>query len=304
MISIEHLKSVISRQLQLNEKKNLFSTSAVSLHFTKEMNEVLAELQCHYPITALQQEELLTFLVVSFEHQLYNTNQYIHFQADDLHNIRSIYLQFLHDLISKKLPLKQIEANHYQRIKQFIKTTNPSIALVNTNSQYYAKQPVCSEYSALFQMQLLNLDITALKEPILDIGCGEHGYLVKYLRSFGKEAYGIDRMPLSLPFLQKANWLEFPYQTKKWGTILSNLAFSSHCIAHQQDAIAASYITTYKAILDALQDEGSFIYAPALPLIESYLPASTYSVIHHYLQEQFYATRIIKHRKRKEGLPN
>ena len=301
MTTVVHLKDAIMRQMQFNDNKNLFSTSPVPFHFTAEMQMLLSQLRLHSKLSSAQQEELLAFLVTSCEQQFYRSNQYTHFQFSDLLQMRNVYREVLREVLSMKLSISELEQHHYLRLRQFLQHTNPALVILNTNASYYAKQPACSEYSAAFQIQLLQLDLVSLKEPILDIGCGEHGYLVQYLRSIGKEAYGIDRMPASLPYISKANWLEYSYQEQHWGTVLSNLAFSSHFIAHEQDDIAMMYAKTYKAILDSLQNGGSFLYAPSLPMLEQYLPKDQYQVRYKAIQDKFYASVITK--KLHKGIP-
>ena len=300
MTTTAHLKDAIMRQMQFNDKKNLFSTTFVPFHFTAELQTFLSQLRLQPWLIFSQQEELLSFLVTSCEQQFYHVNQYTHFQSSDLLQIKNIYRMLLQEVLSTKLSISELERHHYRRLRQFLKHTNPALVILNTNASYYAQQPVCSEYSAAFQIQLLQLDLTTLKEPILDIGCGEHGHLVQYLRTLGKEAYGIDRMPLPLPYLSKANWLEYKYQKQHWGTVLSNLAFSSHFIAHEQDDITMMYAKTYKTILDSLQVGGSFLYAPSLPMLEQYLPEDQYQIKHQAIPNKFHATIITK--KHQKGV--
>lgn len=301
MTTATDLKNAIMRQMQFNDKKNLFSTTHVPFHFTAELQIFLAQLRLNPWLVSSRQEELLSFLVTSCEQQFYRVNQYTHFQSSDLLQMKNVYRELLREVLSTKLSISALEQHHYLRLRQFLKHTNPALVILNTNASYYAQQPVCSEYSAAFQIQLLQLDLASLKEPILDIGCGEHGYLVQYLRALGKEAYGIDRMPASLPYISKANWLEYSYQEQRWGTVLSNLAFSSHFIAHEQDDIAMMYAKTYKAILDSLQNGGSFLYAPSLPMLEQYLPEDQYQVEHQAIQNRFHASVITK--KLHKGIP-
>ena len=71
-----------------------------------------------------------------------------------------------------------------------------------------------------------------LMEPILDVGCGKKGLLVKYLSYQGFSIVGIDRFSFTESNLFTADWLEYEYGNNHWGTIISNLGFSNHFIHH------------------------------------------------------------------------
>jgi 2-polyprenyl-3-methyl-5-hydroxy-6-metoxy-1,4-benzoquinol methylase len=43
------------------------------------------------------------------------------------------------------------------------------------------------------QLDILQINIKQLMQPILDIGCGTKGHLVIYFEHQGLEVYGIDR---------------------------------------------------------------------------------------------------------------
>ena len=145
--------------------------------------------------------------------------------------------------------------------------------------QFIFKEPVCREYSSSLQLEMLAVDETQLKEPILDIGCGQNGHLVNYLRKKGHAAFGVDRACPSSRNFENADWLNLDLQENHWGSILSHMAFSNHFLFHHvyKHGQPGQYAKQFMKILSALKAGGSFYYTPGLPFIESLLPNSQYT---------------------------
>ena len=55
------------------------------------------------------------------------------------------------------------------------------------------REVTAGRYSPELQLAVLGLSIDAMREPILDVGCGEEAALVRFLRNAKKRASGIDR---------------------------------------------------------------------------------------------------------------
>ena len=148
------------------------------------------------------------------------------------------------------------------------------------NGNEYLSPVACSEYSPALQIEILQIDIEHLMQPVLDIGCGIKGHLVHYLKNQGIEVYGIDRFKFPGSNLISADWLEYDYGKEKWGTIVSNLGFSNHFHHHhlRADGNYIVYGKTYMNILHALKSGGCFHYAPDLPFIEKYLDTNQFSI--------------------------
>jgi hypothetical protein len=140
--------------------------------------------------------------------------------------------------------------------------------------------PVCHEYSAELQLSILGIDLKTVKEPVLDLGCGRSGLLVRYLNTLGIETFGIDRDVKTFPFLIQADWMDFPDEKNRWGTILSHMAFSNHFMFqhHYRYGHPEQFAHLYMRILNSLQSGGSFYYSPGLPFIERFLPSDRYQV--------------------------
>lgn len=159
------------------------------------------------------------------------------------------------------------------------------------------QQVPCAEYSASLQVELLNISLDKLQEPILDIGSGKKGALVSHLREKGFEAYGIDRFSSSSPGCSIADWLEFEYKSGYWGTILSHLGFSNHFRHHhlRSDGDYIVYARKFMEILHSLKPGGTFHYAPGLTFIEEYLNREEYQVTNMMVKEPgLYTTQVMK----------
>ena len=131
-------------------------------------------------------------------------------------------------------------------------------------------------YSPELQLAVLGLRIDALREPILDVGCGEGAALVRALRDAGKDAHGIDRW-MDPP----TDWLTYDYGTSRWGTIVSHLGFSLHFMHQEMKSsdLAFEYARAYMRIVRSLAPGGTFAYVPGLPFIEAMLPAAELRVV-------------------------
>ncbi len=146
---------------------------------------------------------------------------------------------------------------------------------------------VSEQYSVEMQSEVLHVDLAALLDPVLDLGCGQDAGLVTWLRQRKANAIGVDRFVDSVPGCLKADWLELPYLPNQFGTVLAHLSFSLHFL-HQHlrpDGEASAYARAYMAILGSLRSSGRFIYAPGLPFIEQLLPAERYKIAKHPIRQ-------------------
>lgn len=141
---------------------------------------------------------------------------------------------------------------------------------------------ICSQYSAQLQLEILGVsEPKNLITPVLDIGCGEDGTLVKYLSRLDLEVYGIDKNAEPITNINNTDWFDMNFELESWGTIISHMAFSLHFINHHLriDGDPAKFASFYMRILNALKIGGRFIYAPGLPFIEKFLPPSRFIII-------------------------
>lgn len=128
----------------------------------------------------------------------------------------------------------------------------------------------CAQYSPSLQLRVLGLSPAALREPILDVGCGEDASLARALAAEGLDVYGFDRHG---PEGSRGDWLNFEYGAERWGCVISHLGFSLHFLhEHLRGSEAAiQYARAYMRILGSLKPDGEFAYAPSVPFFERLL---------------------------------
>ncbi len=176
---------------------------------------------------------------------------------------------------------------HFFSLRAFLGSTSDAPLLAVSG-------PVpCREYTPALQLEMLGVTPDELAEPVLDLGCGKRGKLVRYLRSRGIEAYGVDRFASSAPYLAATDWLRMPFRPAKWGTILSHMSFSNHFVHHhlRRDGDSEAYARKYMEMLRVLKPGGVFICTPALPSIEQHLPGERFRVDRHGLA--VHVTRVL-----------
>jgi hypothetical protein len=199
--------------------------------------------------------------------RIYAVNQYIQVDARARKALAEIYAQSWRDLIGTPDVESVLRKRHYPRIKAWLGTLYPETMRDALASSPTIGRVPCGEYSADLQVRLLRLELSTIKEPVLDIGCGREACLVTHLRSRKIEAYGIDRrIGRESRFVTEADWFDFSFLPDHWGTIVSNISFTNHLVyALKYEAEKVErYTETYAQMLDSLAAGGSFIYAPSV----------------------------------------
>jgi len=294
---IKIVKENSVKQFTDSKNKNIFCQSGKILSFSESAkNNIKLMRQYKDSISDSDKEYLISFLVHGLVYNLTSVNQYYNFSKKDYQKIKILYLTLYDEIINSNLTDLELEDNHFTRIQEFIKTTNPSIYKQNLNNNYSVLKAVCAEYSAEFQIDLLGIEINKIEQPVLDIGCGKAGSLVNFFISKNIKTFGIDRAVKNNANFLKTNWLEYNYGLEKWGTVISNISFSSHFLNHflSNDNFVNDYSHTYINILKSLKKGGKFIYAPSLIMIENLLDTSLYEIIRENIDNIFCKTIIIK----------
>lgn len=275
--------------------KNIFCTIGNNVLFSDATNIFLKDKRSELSSLTYQQKTyIIQYLADEFVKTFCSSNQYMNFYKEDYSKIVHLYALLFDDLNNFCLNTDEIQNRHYSRIQDLIKTTNHFIYEINCNCQKEVSKTACFEYSPEFQLELLEIVPSQLAEPILDIGCGQHGYLVSFLCDIGLEAYGIDRFNENCRKIKCVNWLEYDYGVKEWGTIISNLSFSNHFLNNflRNDGDHVRYTETYMRILSSLKLNGVWIYAPSVPFIENLLPKDKYRVVRTNINSDFSKTKI------------
>jgi len=273
---MKKIQDSIENQLAFNAGKNLFHEEAISsLAFTPE---TLAVIERFGEIDITTENLLIDYLTSRVLQEFCRVNQYYSFDKQNRKDLRDIYINLFSAIRNPETTRKLTARNHYSNLKKWLLKANAFAEKIYIPKDKLVKPLACHEYSAELQIEILQIDIDKIASPVLDIGCGKQGNLVKYFRANGIEAYGCDRFAEESPFLNCLDWFEFEYGKNKWGTISSNLGFSNHFNHHhlRNDGHFIEYAKTYMDILNSLKIGGSFHYAPGLPFIEKYLDRSKF----------------------------
>ncbi len=224
-------------------------------------------------------------------------NQYYTFDSHAHLSLRNIYTELLANIKSKKDLIDSISNNHYEKLRNWLLQTNSFSEMIYNSKGEMIEPVACAEYSAELQINVLQINMELLIEPVLDIGCGKQGSLVHFLRQKGIETYGFDRFAQKSSFISISDWFEFNFECNKWGTIISNLGFSNHFQHHhfRNNGNFVGYAKKYMEILNSLKIGGNFHYAPDLPFIEKFLDKEKYLITKYNIENlHFYSTKITK----------
>jgi hypothetical protein len=295
-------KECIDRQMASNRGINLFSEDFSGLlHFSDEMIRLM--LDAKNPDPELR-DEICEYLVDKALLEFCRVNQFYTFNEKTRRDLKLIYSGLIDAIDRKHTGLDGKVAagllrEHHQNLRDWLVVSNPFAQKMYESGPEKANPVPCSEYSGIFQLQILSIDLNHLKEPLLDIGCGSGGNLVTYLREQGFDARGFDRFAEEKPYLEKNDWFGFDFGKSKWGTLVSNLAFSHHFRHHhfREDGNYTDYARKYIEILDSLIPGGSFYYAPDLPFIEEFLDPDRFLKQNYDLGDQGFRSSVIKRLK-------
>ncbi|MBK7215482.1 MAG: class I SAM-dependent methyltransferase [Bacteroidales bacterium] len=284
----------IDKQFRHNKGKNLFYDGVLnSLGFIPETLDAIEGIDL---IDKESEELLINYLTDRAIREFCAINQYFSFDQQAHKQLRALYSELFSTVKMKKLPVESIARKHYENLIIWLQNTNSFAVDIYESKGESIDSVACSEYSPELQMEILQLDLDQIMEPVLDIGCGVKAGLVLYLRSQGIEAFGIDRFAEEDTMLQKSDWLDFRYEKDSWGTICSNLGFSNHFHHHhlRQDGSFIDYARKYMEILASLKPGGSFHYAPDLPFVEQFLDNGKYLLSRQSIREFEFKSTVIK----------
>ncbi|MDN5388454.1 MULTISPECIES: class I SAM-dependent methyltransferase [Bacillus] len=309
MLTLTDFKDVIEQQVRHNQSQSLFyefANGRLALSPSKETTDFLKR-RSHDIVKFLQQTheagtlQLLANDMSDQTIQLFiKVNQYLDFSRQDYRRLQKMYSDLLkrvylmgkQEEISNQ-DIEQLFSSHYKNLQTFLLDSNGEeiFKKYKENPNVFAVE--CSEYTSDLQMRLFNINLSAIKTPLLDIGCGQQASLVRFLRKNAVESYGIDRNVENIAGLHKANWFEYKFTPNTWGTIISHMAFSNHFIHHhlRLDGDYKKYAEKYMEILKSLKLGGSFIYAPSLPFIEQVILHADRNFIVKNMQ---HATKVIR----------
>jgi hypothetical protein len=298
----QQIISSINHQFRYNDQKNLFyfgrediiKLAPETINFIdSNRNELIAYFE-NGNLT-----KIINYLTDKVIELFFRSNQYLNFNSGEKNNLRNIYNIYLYELfhcLKNNLSIEAVVHSHFDRLVGWLKNTNPFIEAINSPDMPAIPEIVCAEYSKELQMNVLSIDVNNIMEPILDIGCGESGTIVTFLRSLKKEAFGIDRLiPPNESYFTKSDWFEYELKSDYWGTIICNMSFTNHFVSHhlRSDCDAYLYAEKYMEILNAIKTGGKFHYAPGLPFIETYLPHDKFRVDNRFIDGNIKISRTV-----------
>lgn len=290
---VKKLKEYINLQIDTNQSKNLFHKN-----FPEMMSVPLLPFEIIQNSKTIADDELQLLIDYTMEKVLQEfcrVNQYFSFSKNDLVVLKTMYQNLYRNIKEKEISADDIFKHHFVKLKQWLEKTNPFAGKMYRQHEAVLEAVACSEYNSELQKEILVLKDIELLEPVLDIGCGKNGSLVKSLIADHIEAYGIDRFSNTSPCFEKADWLTYDYGFKKWGTVVSNLGFSNHFAHHhlRKDGDIIRYAQKYMDILRSLKTGGCFCYAPDLPFIEKYLDGKEFSITKYDIVDVPFKTTVI-----------
>lgn len=291
---MDSFRENIDKQLAFNRDKNILLDHLEIFQFAQETVNAISKTD---QLEANAIPFLFDYATDKAIEEFCRVNQYYSFNAKAKRDLRQIYADLFASFQAKTASVDNISENHYKKLKQWIQETNPFAERIYKNFDEKLTPVACSEYSPDLQIDVLQIDLAHLMQPVLDIGCGSQGKLVHYLKDQGIEVVGIDRFKFSTPDLITVDWLEYDYGKEKWGTIVSNLGFSNHFNHHhlREDGNYIAYGKTFMHILHGLKVGGCFHYAPDLPFIEKYVDLNQFAIKKYEMNEyDFNTTRIQK----------
>lgn len=299
MFTFTDFQDAIKHQLLHNRNKSLFYESAegkLILNPSKETMGLFLRKAADIAtfIQSAKQagtwEHLLKYLADQSIQLFLEVNQYLDFNRDDVRKLQDIYRDLLKRICSlghqeniSERDLDGLFTRHYKNLQTFLLESNGTEIFKKYRENADLLEIKCAEYSPDFQLKILNVHLKMMKPPVLDVGCGSKASFVHFLRDKGIEAFGVDRNVEPKDYLFKMGWLECPFETYTWGTVISHMAFSNHFIHHhlKSDGNAEIYAGKYMEIL----------HAPGLPFIEEVLISSNKSFV---VEAHEYSTQITR----------
>lgn len=302
------LAAQVIRRYQANARKSMLDVYEVDRCFTSLENDNLEFVYANREevIAILSNSEyaldLARVFVRSSLEFTFNNNQFVDMDSTEKDRLFSLYREYLDGMKTILLHSREysvFEENFSSLVKEHFKNLSKNISrFFERESErclqenIILKQVVCSEYSPNFQLKLLGLTVSDLKQPVLDLGCGKNGTLVKYLLGLGIKSIGVDRLVAEEAGLKEVDWFDIDFKPETWGTIISHMAFSNHFLFHHRyiHGKPGQYARLYMKILRSLKPGGCFVYSPALPFIEKLLPSDQYSVSKQVISTNFDGT--------------
>jgi hypothetical protein len=227
---MQPIKISIKRQLDANKTINLLFENAKQIMdiepgFLAALEELLISDEKPETLRA----ELVSFTAHELVKRLRSVNPYLRINSKQIEKLEKIYGRTWQKIVQTgdiKTTLKEF---HYPTLSAWLASLYPEKFHQALQRSATVSPVTYGEYSAELQVMVLGIDVTRIKQPVMDIGCGSQANLVRHLRSRSIEAYGIDRcLEVHESYLEQVDWFEYQFEPGKWGTVVSNMSFTNH----------------------------------------------------------------------------
>lgn len=205
---MESFEKIIDRQIEFNQGKNIFYGNLDFFQFSNETVKTVSKVN---GLPHKTKQFLIEYSVDKAIEEFSRVNQYYSFNSKSTKGLREIYTDLLNNIQAKEESIENISNKHYRKLKQWLLENNPFAEDIYNKTNRQVSPIPCSQYSAELQIKILNIDLSNLRQPVLDIGCGKESFLVNYLKSRNFDAVGIDRFKFSSSNLITTDWLEYNY---------------------------------------------------------------------------------------------
>ncbi|NJK86373.1 MAG: hypothetical protein HC906_10785 [Bacteroidales bacterium] len=168
-VAMNKLTINIDKQIEFNRDKNILADNLESFQFIAETLNAIAEVN---QIHVASEQFLIEYAIDKAIQGFCRVNQYYSFDSGSKEELRKIYTDLFKDIRTNSDTIENISKNHYEKLKNWLKASNPFAEKIYPATAEKLKPVACAEYSPELQCNILHLDINCLNQPVLDIGCG------------------------------------------------------------------------------------------------------------------------------------
>ncbi|MBN2038917.1 MAG: hypothetical protein JW864_02680 [Spirochaetes bacterium] len=271
------MKKYIQQQIDQNTDLNLLYKNVEDI--VKIDNNFLIFITQYKNENEKINDEITEFTIEKALSAIYRINQYIDLEKKNIEELKKIYRDTYENLNTNDN--KVLLRNHHKKLRQWLSNLYPEKFVTPLSDSVQIGSVVNSEYSADLQIELLDIDIEKLQEPVIDIGSGQNSLLAAKLRKYNYKVYCLDReLKINDKYNIEASWFDYTFAENYWGAGIANMSFSNHFLYTMinEKEKSAKYFSKYNEILNSLKSGGAFIYAPGISAVEEIINKKNFSV--------------------------
>ena len=297
---MQFIRSLIKKQLNINSSSNLlFENVAHIMSVEPGFSAALEELLNTDINNATEylSSEFITFTTKELVKRLYAIDPYLPISPAQIKDLEQIYRDTWKRMIKTRNVKTTLNKFHYPALAAWLTALYPEKFQKLLKRAPSVGYVTYQEYSAELQVKVFGIDLSRIKQPIIDIGCGSQANLVRYLNFVGIDTYGIDRnLEVNESYLNQVNWFDYHFEPGRWGSIVSNMSFTNHLdYAYLHDVSQLErYLLKLKEIVESLSTNGCFYYSPSLPFVEDRLSSQSYKVERERKTDDVSVSKVIR----------